>query len=115
MRVVSLQGLIACALAATSALVWGAAAGRSVLLGGAIGAAATLFLVVALFRHREGVPARWVVWGFFVGQGLKIVLTIGLLALCFRARGVVPAALLAGYAATYVAYWFAARGPASSW
>ena len=115
MRVIGLQALIACLLAAGTALAWGAAAGRSVLLGGAIGVAATLFLVVAIFRHREDVAARRVVWGFFVGQGLKVLLTVALLALGLRARGVVPVALLAGYAATYGAYWFAGRGPAPRW
>ena len=115
MRVVRLQGLIALALAAVVALVWGASAGRSALLGGAVGAAATLFFVVALFRHADGAATGRVVWGFFLGQGLKVALTVALLLVAFRSRAVVPLALLAGYMATYAAYWLAKRGPAARW
>jgi hypothetical protein len=70
---------------------------------------------VALFRYPDGAGAERVVWGFFVGQGLKTALTIGLLVVCFRTRGVEPMALVAGYAVTYAAYWFARRGPALRW
>lgn len=115
MRVVKLQGLIALGLAAIVALFWGASAGRSALLGGAVGAAATLFFVVALFRNADGTAAGRVVWGFLLGQGLKVALTVALLVVAFRSRAVVPPALLVGYAATYGAYWFARRGPATRW
>jgi ATP synthase protein I len=113
LRVVGLQGLIALGVAAAVAAIWGLSAGRSALLGGAVGAVATMFFVLALFRYPEGAPAGRVVWGFFFGQALKVVLTVGLLVLAFRSRGVTPLAFLAGYVATYVAYWLAPRGPAS--
>jgi ATP synthase protein I len=115
MHVVKLQGLIALALAGIIALCWGASAGRSALLGGGVGVAATLFFVIALFRNAQGAATGRVVWGFFLGQGLKVALTVALLIVAFRSQGVVPLALLAGYMATYAGYWFARRGPATRW
>jgi ATP synthase protein I len=115
LRVVGVQALIALGLAGLAALAGGKMAAISALVGGAVAVVATLFFVFALFRHPDGTPAGRVAWGFFLGQGLKVAVTIGLLYVAFRVRGVVPAALLAGYAATYMAYWFMPRGPASRW
>ena len=115
LRVVGIQALIALGVAGLAALVGGSPAAGSALLGGAVAVAATLFFVFALFRHPDGTPAGRVAWGFFLGQGLKVAVTIGLLYVAFRVRGVVPVALLAGYIATYAAYWFMPRGPASRW
>lgn len=111
-RVVMLQGLIAVTMACAIAVIWGVPAGGSALLGGCVGAAATLVFVIALFRLPEGAAQGRVVVSFFVGQGLKVALTVALLAVAFRSRRVVPLALLGGYAATYAAYWLARRTPA---
>jgi len=115
MKVVGWQALITLATAGLAAMIGGARAGGSALLGGTVAMAATLVLIVGLFRHRDGTPAARVAWGFFVGWGLKVALTIGLLYVAFRSRNVVPVALLAGYAATFAAYWLAPRGPVSIW
>ena len=115
MRVVRLQGLIALALAGVVAVFWGVSAAGSALLGGAVGTVATLFFVIALFRYPDGAATGRVAWGFFLGQGLKVALTVALLLVAFRSRAVVPPALLVGYVATYCAYWFARRGPATRW
>jgi F0F1-type ATP synthase assembly protein I len=77
--------------------------------------AATLLFVIALFRNREGTPAARVAWSLYLGQALKVILTVALLPLVLRARGITPVAVLAGYVATYLAYWFTPRGPASRW
>jgi ATP synthase protein I len=113
--VVRRQAGVALGLALATGLGFGYAAGRSVLLGGAVGVVATLFFVFALFRNREGTPAARVAFGFYLGQVLKVLLTVALLALVFRSRGISPLAALAGYMATYLAYWFTPHGPASRW
>ena len=113
--VVRTQALIAVAAGGVAALVGGWPAARSALVGGGVAAVASLFFVIALFRHPDGVPAGRVAWGFFLGQGLKVALTVALLLLAFRSPAIAPGALLAGYAATYAAYWFAPHGPASRW
>ncbi len=115
LRIVGIQALIALGVTGLAALAGGTAAAGSALAGGTVAVVATLFFVFALFRHPDGTATGRVAWGFFLGQGLKVATTIGLLYVAFRVRGVVPAALLAGYAATYVAYWFMPRGPASRW
>lgn len=115
LKVVKLQGVIGLAVAGALASVWGWPAGRSALLGGGVGMVATLFFVVALFRYPEGVSAARVAWGLFFGQALKVALTVALLLAAFRSSAVVAPALLGGYAATFAAYWWASRGPASRW
>ena len=115
LRVVGRQALVALAVAAVAALGFGFSAGRSALLGGGVGVAATLLFVIALFRSPEGTSAARVAWEFYLGQALKVGLTVALLALVFRSRGTAPLAVLAGYVATYLAYWFTPRGPASRW
>ena len=113
--VVRRQAWVALGLALVAGLGFGFEAGRSVLLGGGVGVVATLFFVLALFRHREGTPAARVAFSFYLGQVLKVLLTVALLALVFRSRGASPLAVLAGYMATYLAYWFTPHGPASRW
>lgn len=115
LRVVRRQALVALAVALVAGLGAGVGAGRSALLGGGVAVVATLFFVLALFRYPEGTPAARVAWGFYLGQALKVLLTIALLALVFRSRGTTPWAVLAGYMATYLAYWFTPHGPASRW
>lgn len=115
LKVVGRQALVALAVAALAGAGFGISAARSALLGGGVGVVATLFFVLALFRHREGTPAARVAWSFYLGQALKVVLTVALLALVFRSRGTTPLAVLAGYMATYLAYWFTPHGPASRW
>jgi len=115
LQVVGIQALIALGVTALAALVGGQKAAISALAGGTVAAVATLFFVFALFRHPEGTSAGRVAWGFFLGQGLKVAVTIGLLYVAFRVPQVAPGALLAGYAATYMAYWFMPRRLASRW
>ncbi|MCX7056837.1 MAG: ATP synthase subunit I [Proteobacteria bacterium] len=115
LAVVARQALVALVVAGIAGLGFGFSAARSALLGGAIGVAATLLFVIALFRYREGTSAARVAWSFYLGQALKVILTVALLALVFRSRGIAPLAVLAGYVATYLAYWFTPRGPASRW
>jgi ATP synthase protein I len=115
LAVVARQALVALAVAGIAGLGFGFSAARSALLGGGIGVAATLLFVIALFRYREGTSAARVAWSFYLGQTLKVILTVALLALVFRSRGIAPLAVLAWYVATYLAYWFTPRGPASRW
>jgi len=112
-RVVLAQGAITLGVAAVAAVGWGAAAGRSALLGGGIGIAAAAFMALVVFRYPEGAGAARIAWGFYFGQFLKVALSIALLVVAFRAQGVVPAALLVAYIATFAGYWAAPRLPLS--
>jgi len=112
-RVVLAQVAITLGVAAVAALGWGAAAGRSALWGGGIGIAATAFMLLAVFRYPEGASATRIAWGFYLGQFLKVALSIALLVVAFGAQGMVPLALLVGYVATFAGYWAAPRQPVS--
>ena len=106
-RVVLAQVAITLGVAALAALGWGSAAGRSALWGGGIGIAATAFMLLAVFRYPEGASATRIAWGFYLGQFLKVALSIALLVVAFGTEGVVPLALLVAYVATFAGYWAA--------
>jgi ATP synthase protein I len=113
LTVVAAQVVITVAVAAVCALGWGTKAGASALWGGAIGVAATSFMALALFRHAEGASAARIAWSFFLGEFLKVALSIGLLVMALRSARVAAGPLIVAYAATFAAYWFAPRGPVS--
>jgi len=106
-RVVLAQVAITLGVAAVAALGWGSAAGRSALWGGGIGIAATAFMLLAVFRYPEGASAMRIAWGFYLGQFLKVALSIALLVVAFGTEGMVPLALLVAYVATFAGYWAA--------
>jgi ATP synthase protein I len=110
-RVVLAQVAITLGVAAVAALGWGGAAGRSALWGGGIGIAAAAFMLLAVFRYPEGASAMRIAWGFYLGQFLKVALSIALLVVAFGTEGVVPLALLVAYVATFAGYWAAPRLP----
>jgi ATP synthase protein I len=110
-RVVLAQVAITLGVAAVAALGWGPAAGRSALWGGGIGTAAAAFMLLAVFRYPEGASAMRIAWGFYLGQFLKVALSIALLVVAFGTEGVVPLALLVAYVATFAGYWAAPRLP----
>lgn len=110
-RVVVAQAAITVAVGAVTAAGWGIAAAKSALWGGCIGTAASALMALAIFRYPEGAAAARIAWGFYLGQFLKVALSIALLVVAFRAEGVVPLALLVGYVATFAGYWAAPRWP----
>jgi F0F1-type ATP synthase assembly protein I len=107
------QGAITIGVTAVAAGGWGAAAARSALWGGGIGMAASVLMVLAVFRHPEGTSAMRIAWGFYLGQFLKVALSIALLVVAFGAKGAVPLAILVGYVATFAGYWATPRRPLS--
>lgn len=111
LQIVLAQGAITLAAALVCAMGWGAAAAKSAAWGGGIGMAATALMALALFRRGENAGALRAAWDLYLGQVLKVALTIALLVTAFKSPGIVPAALLAGYAASFVGYWTAPRAP----
>jgi ATP synthase protein I len=112
-RIVAVQVVITLAVAAVCGLGWDMKAAVSAVCGGLIGAAATSFMALALFRHPEGTSAARIAWSFFLGEFLKVALSIGLLLLALRSAGIAAGPLIVAYGATFAAYWFAPRGPAA--
>ena len=111
LRVVVAQVAITLGVAAVAAAGWGGQAARSALWGGGIGIAASALMVIAVFRYPEGASPARIAWGFYLGQFLKVALSIALLIVAFGTEGVVPLALLVAYVATFAGYWAAPRLP----
>ena len=114
LAVVLAQVLLGAIVGIACLVVSDARAGASALVGAGIGIVATSLMAFAMLRHGAGADAYRVAWGFFSGWMVKVGFTIALLVVALRSPRVAAMPLLAGYAVTYVGYWFgAARGGAS--
>ncbi len=100
---VAIAGVVALVCAASIGLQ----AGRAAAVGGGIGAAASLAQVASGFRRSAAGNAQAIARGFYRGEALKIAVTVLLFVLALRGRHFAPGPLLAGYVATFVAYWVA--------
>ena len=101
------QVAIAGVVALLCAALIGAPAGLAAVIGGGIGAAASLVQVLSGFRRSTAGDARAIARGFYRGEALKIAVTVVLFVVALRGRRLAPGPLLAGYVATFVAYWVA--------
>ena len=108
MAVVLGQGLLGAIVAIACLAVWGPRAGASALLGAGIGIAATSLMAFAMLRHGEGADPQRVAWSFFTGWAVKVSVTVALLVVALRSKGIDAAPLLAAYVATFLGYWFGA-------
>ena len=107
-RVLLGQLVVTTTLAAVVWLFWGQTQGVSLLMGGGIAALSTASMALVIAKQGTSSAAGRAVWGFVIGWLVKVMLTVTLLIMAFRSRTVAPLSLLIGYAATYVAYWWAA-------
>ena len=101
------QVAIAVVVAMALALFSGLSAGLAALVGGGIGAAATIVQVGASFRRGTMGDAPAIARGFYRGEALKIAVTVILFILAMRRHRVAPGPMFLGYVATFVAYWVA--------
>lgn len=86
---------------------FGLGSALSALVGGGIGVLATGYMAFALLRHGDGTDAKRVARSFFVGWAVKVLMTVALLVIAFRAKSLSPIPLLAAYVTTFFAYWTA--------
>ena len=87
----------------------GAGAALSALLGGGIATAGSLAMAGLVFAGASG-NAQRIVAAFYAGEALKLVVVATLFVVVLRTVKVVPLAMLAGFAATYLVYWIALLG-----
>ena len=98
------------AIAALAA--WGLAgrgAGTSALLGGGIATVGSMAMVALVFAGAVA-NAQRIVAAFYAGEGVKLLIVVVLFAVVLRTVRVVPLAMLASFAATYLVYWIALVG-----
>ena len=87
--------------------VWGRIPGLSALVGGGISAVASAALALIGFGSRAGAPADQIAKSFYVGEGVKLAVTVAAFVAVFTTMKVSFAALFGTYIATLFVYWIA--------
>ena len=87
--------------------VWGRSPGLSALVGGGISTLGSAALVLIGFASPAGSDPERVARAFYVGEGVKLALTVVLFVVVFLTMKVSFAALFGTYIATLFIYWIA--------
>jgi ATP synthase protein I len=101
------QVVITVVAAAICFAVWGRTAGLSALIGGGISAIASTALALIGFAAPQGAAAERVARAFYVGEAVKLAVTVALFVLVFVTIKVSFAALFGAYIVTLFVYWIA--------
>jgi ATP synthase protein I len=107
MSVVLGQVVVTVVAAIVCFAVWGRTPGISALVGGGISALSSAALVLIGFSPRAGAPADQVARSFYVGEGVKLAVTVAAFIAVFLTLKVSFAALFGAYIATLFVYWIA--------
>lgn len=103
-RILQWQMGVALAVAVTAGLGWGRRAGLSALAGGAIGVIANLYMTLKALKP-AATPAG-ALGRLYMGQLVKVAITVGLFVSAARVRGLSWPALLIAYLGTLAAFWW---------
>jgi ATP synthase protein I len=98
---------VVAALAASG--VAGREAAWSALLGGGIATLGSVAMVALVFAG-AATNAQRIVAAFYAGEAVKLAVVVVLFVVVLSTVRVVPLAMLAGFAATYLVYWIALVG-----
>jgi len=79
----------------------------SALLGGGISTLVTLYFASQVFSVHVGAPAAKIARAFYLGEVVKLLLTVVLLSIALLWLDVSPLPLLLAYMAALMAYWLA--------
>jgi ATP synthase protein I len=101
------QVVITVVAAAICFAVWGRTAGVSALVGGGISAAASAALALIGFASPAGAAAERVARAFYVGEAVKLAVTVVLFVVVFVTMKVSFPALFGAYIATLFVFWIA--------
>jgi ATP synthase protein I len=107
MSVVLGQVVITAVVAAICFAVWGLVAGISAAVGGGISAASSAALALIGFASPAGSDPERVARAFYVGEAVKLAVTVALFVVVFLTLKVSFAALFGTYIATLFVYWIA--------
>ncbi|HYP80101.1 MAG TPA: ATP synthase subunit I [Steroidobacteraceae bacterium] len=104
MRILMAQAATTILIAAVCALAWGTTHAKSALAGGLIGLIANAFMTLSALRPTAS--AAGALGRLMFGQLMKVMVTVGLLAIVARGGWANWPALLVAYAATLLMFWF---------
>ena len=79
----------------------------SALIGGGVSTLVTLYFASQVFSVRIGAPAAQIARAFYLGEVVKLLLTVVLLSIALLWLDVSPLSLLLAYMAALMAYWLA--------
>ena len=107
MSVVLGQVVVTVVAAAICFAVWGRVAGFSALAGGGISVLASAALALIGFSSPAGSDPERVARSFYVGEGVKLAVTVASFVVVFLTMKVSFPALFGAYIATLFVYWIA--------
>jgi ATP synthase protein I len=87
--------------------VWGRTPGLSALVGGGISVIASAVLAFIGFSAPAGVAPETIARKFYMGEGMKLAVTVALFVTVFLTMKLTYAALFGTYIATLFVYWVA--------
>lgn len=105
--IIAIQLLVTLLIAAFSLILSDFRAAYSATVGGGISAVVTLYFASKVFSARIGSTAAKIARAFYIGEVVKLLLTILLLGAAFLWLHVSPLPLLLAYMAALTAYWLA--------
>ena len=106
-KIIIIQLLVTLLVAIVSFAFNSLQAAYSALVGGGISIVATLYFASKVFAVRIGAPAAKIARAFYVGEVVKMLLTVVLLSIALLWFDVSPLPLLLAYMAALMAYWLA--------
>jgi ATP synthase protein I len=111
-RKIIIAQLLVTLFVALGALMWASyKAAYSASVGGVISAVASLYFAGRVFRHDSSTSPARILRAFYVGEAVKMALTVGLFLVAIVVLKVDILFMLFAYIATLPVYWFALLGP----
>lgn len=107
LRLVLHQAVVTLVIASAFLAFAGGRFAISALTGGGISVAASLAMVLLVFRATGEDGAKRIVRGFYRGEAAKLGLTVLLMIAALRSGAIEPVPMLTAYIATLFAYWIA--------
>jgi len=108
-RLAGWQVLLTGIVAAGAFWLGGLSAALSAAIGGSIGIVAGLYQALRMFRVDASKDPEGFMRGVYVGEAVKIVLTVALMIAAIRVLGVEMLPFMIGYIAIYSVYWMAMK------
>ena len=106
-KIIAIQLLLTLLVVVVSFALGGAKSAYSALIGGGVSILVTLYFAKQVFAVRPGAPAAQVARAFFLGETIKLLLTVALLSAALFWLDVAPLPLLLAYGAALMASWLA--------
>ncbi|MDX1653759.1 MAG: ATP synthase subunit I [Candidatus Competibacteraceae bacterium] len=104
-KIITIQTIVTLLVAIVSFVIADAKAAYSAGIGGGISIVTTAYFAAQVFSARRGAQARKVAQMLFLGEVVKIALTVALFALVLAWLDVSFLPLLLTYTASLFAYW----------